>query len=148
MFTVSCKLFQSSLQTLIVIRGLSSCGSWAWLPHGTWDLSSPTRDQTCVPCIVRRILKHWIAREVWLFISWSNCIVCPAEFSLSLDLADCTSSGSHLMILRPGICYLEAGSDLGQLFGKMTSPTGTEWLPVSFFVVNSYWWSLPRSIAR
>ena len=26
--------------------------------------SSPTRDQTCVPCIGRRILNHWTTREV------------------------------------------------------------------------------------
>ena len=29
-----------------------------------WDLSSLTRDQTHIPCIVRRILCHWTTREV------------------------------------------------------------------------------------
>ena len=29
-----------------------------------WDLSSPTRDRTHVPCIGRRILYHWTTREV------------------------------------------------------------------------------------
>ena len=29
-----------------------------------WDLTSPTRDQTCVPCIARQILNHWTTREV------------------------------------------------------------------------------------
>ena len=29
-----------------------------------WDLSSPTRDGTHVPCIGRRILSHWTTREV------------------------------------------------------------------------------------
>ena len=29
-----------------------------------WDLSSPTRDRTRVPCIGRRILYHWTTREV------------------------------------------------------------------------------------
>ena len=37
-----------------------------------WDLSSLTRDGTCVPCIVRQILYHWTAREVpgasWLLL--------------------------------------------------------------------------------
>ena len=32
-----------------------------------WDLSSPTRDQTRTPCIGRRSLNHWIAREVPAF---------------------------------------------------------------------------------
>ena len=34
------------------------------LLHGVWDLSSLTRDRTCVPCIGRRILNHWTTREV------------------------------------------------------------------------------------
>ena len=29
-----------------------------------WDLGSPIRDQTCIPCIARQILKHWTSREV------------------------------------------------------------------------------------
>ena len=28
-----------------------------------WDLCSPTRDRTCTPCIGRRSLNHWTARE-------------------------------------------------------------------------------------
>ena len=32
------------------------------LGHGTWDLSPLTRDQTCVPCIGRKILNHWANR--------------------------------------------------------------------------------------
>lgn len=31
---------------------------------GTWDPSSPMREPTCVPYIVRRILNHWTLREV------------------------------------------------------------------------------------
>ena len=34
-----------------------------WL-RGMWDPSSPTRDQTRTPCIGRRSLNHWTAREV------------------------------------------------------------------------------------
>ena len=34
---------------------------WLW---GMWDLSSPTRDRTRTPCIGRRSLNHWTAREV------------------------------------------------------------------------------------
>ena len=49
---------------LVEVRELSSCGSWAYLPRSMRDLSSPTRDRTCVPCIVRQILYHWTTREV------------------------------------------------------------------------------------
>ena len=34
------------------------------LLHGTWDLSSLSRDQTRIPCIARWILNHWATREV------------------------------------------------------------------------------------
>ena len=43
---------------------LSSYGSLAQLPHGTWDLNTLTRDQTHVPCIARWILSHWTTREI------------------------------------------------------------------------------------
>ena len=33
-------------------------------PCGMWNLSSPTRDGTCVPCNGRRVLNHWTTREV------------------------------------------------------------------------------------
>ena len=40
--------------------------SWTRLSAHThmWDLSFQTRDQTCIPCIGRQILKHWTTREV------------------------------------------------------------------------------------
>ena len=50
--------------SLVEARKLSSCGARASLPRGLWDLSSPTRDRTRVPCIGRRILYHCTAREV------------------------------------------------------------------------------------
>ena len=39
------------------------CVLVSWL-RGMWDLSSPTRGQTHTPCIGRRTLNHWTAREV------------------------------------------------------------------------------------
>ena len=47
---------------------LSICGAWAYLPYGMWDLSSLTRDGTCVPCIGRQILNHWATREAPIFL--------------------------------------------------------------------------------
>ena len=43
---------------------LNCCGMPALLSCGMWDLSSLTRDQTHIPCIVRWILYHWTTREV------------------------------------------------------------------------------------
>ena len=39
------------------------CVLFFW-PQGMWDLSSPTRDRTCTPCIGRWSLNHWTTREV------------------------------------------------------------------------------------
>ena len=47
---------------LVVALGLSSSGTWAYLPCGTWDLRSLTRDWTCVSCIGRRVPNH---RTTW-----------------------------------------------------------------------------------
>ena len=40
------------------------CSGFSKLPLGMWDLSSPTRDRTCISCIARQILNHWTMREV------------------------------------------------------------------------------------
>ena len=43
--------------------GLSSCGAWAQMPLGMWDLSFWTKDQTPVSCIDRWILNHQTTME-------------------------------------------------------------------------------------
>ena len=48
--------------SLVVVSGPQS--TWAQFPSGLWDLSSPNRDQTHIPCIGRQILNHWTTREV------------------------------------------------------------------------------------
>ena len=45
-------------ESFIAARGLSGCGARAQLLCGMWDISSLTRDQTCVPCIARQFLNH------------------------------------------------------------------------------------------
>ena len=37
-------------------------------PRAMWYLSSPTRDQTLNPCIGRRSLNHWTARDIPVII--------------------------------------------------------------------------------
>ena len=79
-FIVACRVFSlhcTGFSPAVVCR-LSSCGLQA-LEHagsvvaahglscpacGMWDLSSLTRDRTCVPCLGRQILNHWTSREV------------------------------------------------------------------------------------
>ena len=43
---------------------LSNWGAQTSSPHSMWDLISPTRDSTCVPCIGRQIFNHWTTRQV------------------------------------------------------------------------------------
>ena len=38
--------------------GLSSCDMHARLLHSMCDLSTPTTDQTCVPCVAGQIVNH------------------------------------------------------------------------------------------
>ena len=54
----------SHARSFVVAHGLFSCGIWAELLPGVWDLSSLTRDQTRVLCIGRWILNPWTTREV------------------------------------------------------------------------------------
>ena len=44
-----------------------------------WDLSSPTRDRTRVPCIGRRILYHWTTREVTQLFKYENTSVSAGD---------------------------------------------------------------------
>ena len=51
-----CRVLVVSLGIFIVAPRCSGCGAWAQLLLGSWDLSSPIRDHTRVPCIARWIL--------------------------------------------------------------------------------------------
>ena len=55
---MACRIFPcGALASLVGVCGLSC-------PHGMWDPSSPTRGQTCVPCIGRWSLNHWSTRGI------------------------------------------------------------------------------------
>ena len=59
--------------SVVVVHGLSSCGTPAQLSRSMWDLSSLTRDGTSIPCIARRILNHWNTREVPQLLNLAKC---------------------------------------------------------------------------
>ena len=44
--------------------GFGSCSVRAQLPRGMFDLGSPTRDRTHVPCFGRQVLNPWTSTEV------------------------------------------------------------------------------------
>ena len=51
MFVAFCRIFHCGSRAVAV-------AAQAWLLQDMRDISSPTRDGTCVPCIARQILKH------------------------------------------------------------------------------------------
>ena len=81
--------------SFVVRHRLPSGVAWALEPAGsavaallsraTWDLSSPTRDWTCIPCIVRRILNYWTTQQVprWEFLMCCAVVMCSG---LSVEL--------------------------------------------------------------
>ena len=62
----SFKFYFGYMGSSLVVHGLQSAE--AWLPCSMWDLSSLTRDQTCVPRITRQTLNHWTTRESLPFL--------------------------------------------------------------------------------
>ena len=86
----------SSLQsTSAKMFGFSNCVMQTYLPHGMWDLSSLTRDQTCIPCIGRQIPHHWTTRKVpsvdltGLSPAFQSPNVPPSHHSLPWGMASC-----------------------------------------------------------
>jgi len=61
---IMCNLLLQCSDSLVVVHGLSSCGTQAYLLHGCGNLSSLTRNWTHNPCITRCILNHWTTKEV------------------------------------------------------------------------------------
>ena len=49
-------------------------------PHGVWDLSSLTRDQTCVPCTGRQIFNHWTTRKSSRLVRFFGAEICSTSF--------------------------------------------------------------------
>ena len=65
-------IFHSSAQTLVEACELGSWSVQAQLLPRMRDLSSLTRDQTCVSCIARWSLNHGTTREVPAFVTFDN----------------------------------------------------------------------------
>ena len=74
-----------------------------------WDLSSPTRDRTHVPCIDRWILNHWTTREVSPgILNMDTFMVTPDPQIMDAQL----SHGLVTMIVRPLGVFKESSSSV------------------------------------
>ena len=109
-FFINFVLFSYLLLPAPPCFGHTSCGIFHCREpslHSMWDLISPLRDLTCLPCIIRQILNHWIMREVpILFLilrtAWSQnrCSTLPSSSYSPLIIFDSTGLGreiSHLL---------------------------------------------------
>ena len=57
---------------------------WLWCK---WDVSSPTRDWTCTPCIGRQGLKHWttiLKYTNWIKLKTLICTISQPSFTSGL----------------------------------------------------------------
>ena len=118
--SLSLSFFLSWLHWVLLHQtGFSSC-VWAWLPHSMWDLSSPTRDQTCVPCITRWILNNWTTREGHFKLSMLS-VMLPVKESESLATQSC------LTLWHPMDCSLPGSSIHGIFQARVL-----EWVAISF----------------
>ena len=70
------------------VCGLCSCGMWVQLPCAIWDLSSSTRDWTCIPALEGRFLttgppgKNQSANIFWV----NFCIWCESGLDVHFFL--------------------------------------------------------------
>ena len=76
--------------SLVAEPGLQSVWASVVVAHGNVTLKhegiSWTRDQTCVPCIGRRILNHWATREVFPYYIFNVGTVSSGTLFFILDI--------------------------------------------------------------
>ena len=101
----------------------TSCFYFLWvntLPHlsfyspplffgsleGIWDLSFPTRDQTCTPWLKARNLNHWTAREVPILLllipSYMSRLLTLlySHYDINCKLCKCLLLGTNISTLH------------------------------------------------
>ncbi|XP_057565576.1 microtubule-associated serine/threonine-protein kinase 3 isoform X3 [Hippopotamus amphibius kiboko] len=84
------------------------CFVLVFWPRGMWDLSSPTRDQTCTPCLGRSSLNQKTAREVLLLLFLIASHETAREVPLLLFLiASQVYSSSEFLAAQPTPTFAE-----------------------------------------
>ena len=118
-----------------------TCGVWALqvqiqLLRGMEDLSSPTRDRTCFPCIGRCTPIHWTTRELPAN-QFPNCIYYGTDIPLSsvnlvaqscptlCDFKDCSTPGFlvHHQLLELTQTHVHRFGDAIQPSHPLSSPS-------------------------
>ena len=91
-----------------------------------WDLSSLTRDGTCVPCFGRQILNHWTTREVPGCPFTPPCL-CSCCF---IDLQNCMK----VLVAQscPTLCNPTEYSPSGSSVRGISQARIVEWVAIPF----------------
>ena len=63
-----------------------------------WDLSSPTKDQTHIPCIGRQSLNHWTTREVPLISLFRLILKLVAQMEIESTVQVQNTVGQYQLI--------------------------------------------------
>ena len=142
----------------VVARGILLCSLWAPVVRGpesqlrscsvTWDLSSPTRDQTCAPCIARRSLTPQFSHShVHLFATpWTTAGQASLSITISQNLLKLMSiklvmpsnplSLCHPLLLLPSIFpSIRVFSTVSQFFTSGGQSVGVS-VSTTVFPVN------------
>ena len=95
------------------------------MPRGIWDLSSLTRDRTCIPCLGRWIHNHWTTWEVPL----SHLhFLCDLFFLSSISVTPFSTEGGKLSGQRVE-CFVNLFVNFSNLQGFL-----------SLFPLNSFFY--------
>ena len=89
-----------------------------------WDLSSPTRDRTRIPCIGRQILNHWTTREVPITMFSNMCF-----HLIILDISPCQKIHFHFIFFKScvGFTFTFSCPSLGSCSFPISRATGLMW---------------------
>ena len=111
----------------------SACGVLAGLLRGIWDLNSPTRGRTHVPCIGRWILNHWTVREV------PSCSLLSTCYTFQLSQSYFGASSSFWMSYS--VFVPKESHSICLILSHLTSHTQLKSAPQN--VSHPVWWHLP-----
>ena len=128
---------------VVLPRPLSSCGTQALqcgaqLPQSIWDLSSPTKDRTHIPCTGRWVLNLWTTRDSldtgslkrnerlkkslgWAVIQYKGCPYKKKRLGYAKSLQSC-----------PTLCDPVDGSPPGSPVPGILQARTLEWVAISF----------------
>ena len=118
---------------------------------GMWDLSFPTRNQTCTPCIGRQSLNQYTTREVPVFTNFKQVPLLPHQQPYAPHVRTGGNGktektrrkkkqeATHMSGLKASDvkCYFHSFTIFKSRFSTWVS-SGARWTPISFLARDGY----------